>query len=106
MRFVTKQYLKSKVLFCVVMIPQNILSIQQYGNKNYDYFKMTLPLQQRKIVLCGSQNQEASSSHKENLDRNMVKMHLHLPISQLKYGVTNSSHLEQWKISKFTNQLC
>ena len=46
MRFVAKQYLKSKVLFCVVMIPQNILSIQQHANKNYDYFKMAFPLQQ------------------------------------------------------------
>ena len=29
------------------MIPQNILSIQQHANKNYDYFKMAFPLHQR-----------------------------------------------------------
>ena len=47
MRFVAKQYLKSKVLLCVVRIPQNILSIEQHANTNYDYFKMAFPLQER-----------------------------------------------------------
>ena len=106
MRLIAKQYLKSKVLFCVVMILQNILSIQQSANKNYDYFKMASPLQQRtNYVIWYTESRSIVVTQRKFTQK--YGLNVSTPSNKsIKKWCKNSNHVEQWKISKFTKQLC